>query len=270
MTKLKDDKPRGILNPKTGEKKFHNTRYLPSEEISFFVEHYWLVEWDLRNQEPYVSETLPHPCVHVVFEKDNSKIVGVMRGKFSRLLENKGMALGIKFKPGAFYPFVKVPVSTLTDRLINPEEVFGNQSKLLEEEIFSSPNKEAIIEQTEQFMKRHLPEKDNNIITINNIVERVISDREIIKVEDIVGRFNINKRTLQRLFNQYVGVSPKWVIKRYRLHEAAERLANSVDIDLSKLAIELGYYDQAHFIKDFKSIVGKSPERYLQSDAGNV
>ncbi len=69
----------------------------------------------------------------------------------------------------------------------------------------------------------------------------------------------INKRTLQRLFSQYVGVSPKWVIKRFRLLEAVGELSKNKKADWTKLALELGYFDQAHFIKDFKSIIGKTP-----------
>ncbi len=83
-------------------------------------------------------------------------------------------------------------------------------------------------------------------------------------MDDVVSRLHLSKRTLQRLFNQYVGVSPKWVIKRYRLHEATELLDNGGVVDWPKLALELGYFDQAHFIKDFKSIVGKTPVEYTR------
>src|SRR6266566_9547559 len=95
-------KPRGILNLKAGETKFQLSRYLPAQDLSFFVEHYWIVSWDLTGQEPYVQETLPYPSVHLVIEKDQSKVYGVVTRKFARLLENKSRAFGIKFKPGAF------------------------------------------------------------------------------------------------------------------------------------------------------------------------
>jgi AraC-like DNA-binding protein len=74
---------------------------------------------------------------------------------------------------------------------------------------------------------------------------------------------------LQRIFSQYVGVSPKWVIKRYRLHEAAEQLAGGEVVDWPKIALELGYFDQAHFIKDFKTIVGESPAEYIKKINSN-
>jgi AraC-like DNA-binding protein len=86
-------------------------------------------------------------------------------------------------------------------------------------------------------------------------------DRTLVRVDDLVDRHGMNKRTLQRLFARYVGVRPKWVIQRYRLHEAAERLAAG-GVDHAALASELGYSDQAHFARDFKAIVGLSPAVY--------
>jgi AraC-like DNA-binding protein len=77
--------------------------------------------------------------------------------------------------------------------------------------------------------------------------------------------FGLGLRKLQRLFDDYVGVSPKWVIQRYRLHEAAERIAAGRVADFADLALELGYADQAHFNRDFKKLVGRSPAEYARS-----
>src|SRR5258707_13836569 len=123
----------GVWNLKVGEKKFQLSRYLPSQDLSFFVERYWIVSWDLRGQEPYVQETLPYPSVNLVIEKDQSRVYGVETGKFARLLENKGRVFGVKFKPGGFYPFVKSPVSQFTNASISFWDAFGIDSKALEE-----------------------------------------------------------------------------------------------------------------------------------------
>ncbi|MFN8418981.1 MAG: helix-turn-helix domain-containing protein [Anaerolineae bacterium] len=110
----------------------------------------------------------------------------------------------------------------------------------------------------------HLPAADPTVAQINQIVDRISADRTITRVDDIADRLNISKRTLQRLFRQYVGVSPKWVIQHYRLHDAADQLANGESLDLSALALNLGYFDQAHFIKDFKAMVGSTPLEYAK------
>jgi len=259
---------RGVLNLKAGEKKFQLSRYSPTQDLSFFVERYWIVRWDLRGQEPYVQETLPYPCVNLVFEKEQTRVFGVGTGKFSRLLENTGRVFGVKFKPGGFYPFVKAPVSRFTDSSISFRDAFGVDGKALEEAILSREDAGEMKEIAEDFLRERLPEEDEHVREINQVVDYIIAHREITRVDDVVSRLNLNKRTLQRLFSQYVGVSPKWVIQRYRLHEVAERLADGEVVDGTRMALDLGYFDQAHFIKDFKAIVGKTPAEYARIVVG--
>ncbi len=261
-------KPRGILRPQVGEKKFQLSLHAPARDLGFFVEHYWIVDWDLRGQEPYLSEVLPHPCVHLVIEKDKSRIVGVMKGRFSYLLVDKGRVFGVKFKSGAFHPFVSSPVSRFTNSSISLGAAFGVDGEALEAAILSLEDQGRMIERAEQFLRERRPERDETVAVIHGIVDRISADREITKVDDLVSRLNVNKRTVQRIFSQYVGVSPKWVIKRYRLLEAAEQLAGGDVTDWPALALDLGYFDQAHFIKDFKAIVGRAPADYAKtSDA---
>lgn len=254
----------GVLNLEAGEKKFSLTRHEPAEELRFFIQRYWIVSWDLRGQDPYRQDVLPHPCVNLVFDKGKTAVFGVSKGKFSYLLQGKGRVFGVKFKPGAFYPFLQSPVSRLYGRSIDVREVFDIDVNALEQTILSQKTEAGAVELANQFFCDHLPEHDENVARVNRIVEEIKSERKITRVDDVVDRFHINKRTLQRLFNQYVGVSPKWVIKRYRLHEAAEHMAKGGMIDWPHLAFALGYFDQAHFIKDFKSLVGISPQAYLQ------
>jgi AraC-like DNA-binding protein len=260
--------PRGVLNLKAGEKKFQLSRYLPAQDLSFLVERYWIVSWDLRGQEPYVQETLPYPCVNLVFEKDRTRVFGVGTGKFSRLLENTGRVFGVKFKPGGFYPFVKAPVSRFTDSSISFRDAFGVDGKALEAAILSREDEGEMKEIAEDFLRERLPEEDEHVREINQVVDYIIAHREITRVDDVVSRLNLNKRTLQRLFSQYVGVSPKWVIQRYRLHKVAGRLADGEVVDGTRMAVDLGYFDQAHFIKDFKAIVGKTPAEYAKIVVG--
>jgi AraC-like DNA-binding protein len=69
-------------------------------------------------------------------------------------------------------------------------------------------------------------------------------------------------RTLQRLFRRYVGVGPKWVLRRYRLHDGADLLARGEAAELADLALALGYFDQAHFSREFKDQIGLTPAEY--------
>lgn len=268
--KSKHSEPRGILNPQAAARKFQISRRAAAHDLACYVERYWIIHWDLRGQEGHIQETLPYPCVNVVFEEGAATVYGIIRGKFSRLLENEGRVLGIKFRPGAFYPFVKIPVSRFTDRAVALQDIFGAASKTLETRIFSEADEETMIGAVETFLRERLPERDETVEQINQVVDCIRDDQTITKVDDVVEHLNLNKRTLQRLFNQYVGIGPKWVIKRYRLHEAAEQLAAGGVVDWTKLALNLGYYDQAHFIRDFKALVGVSPATYHRNSGGGV
>ena len=97
----------------------------------------------------------------------------------------------------------------------------------------------------------------------------MLADPAITRVEHLCALAGCSKRTLQRLFREYVGVTPKWVLQRIRLHEAAERMADG-EGDWAGMAIDLGYFDQAHFIKAFKAVVGRSPADYALKASATV
>jgi AraC-like DNA-binding protein len=266
MTNPVEEKARGILNPLTGEEMFQLARYAPSDDLAFFVEHYWCVQWDLEGQAPYRSETLAHPSVHMTVEPQAAYIVGIVTQKYVRLLEGKGWVFGVKFRPGGFYPFVQRPISVYTDKVVLVGEPFGAAGIAYDAAMRATDGDEAKIAIAEQFLRRRIAEhgvaNDENVKLVNQIVESISAEGDITKVDHLVARFQMNKRGLQRLFSQYVGVSPKWVIQRFRLHEATEQMAAGESIDWSQLAVKLGYYDQAHFIKDFKVMVGLTPAEY--------
>ncbi len=232
-------------------------RHAPSADLAFWVEHYWIVEWDLR--APFVAQNLPHPSVHLVIDGSDARVMGVVSGRHTRTLEGKGRVFGIKLRPGAFRPILGGAVSTITDRNLPLSDFFDG----LEEAILATTDDRERIDIAEAFLRERLPARDAKIDEVNRIMDLILTDLEITKVEDLVQRSGVSKRTLQRLFSDYVGVSPKWVINRYRLHEALERAAGGEPIDWTRLALDLGYFDQAHFIRDFKKLVGKTPTDYV-------
>ncbi len=97
---------------------------------------------------------------------------------------------------------------------------------------------------------------------IRDLVERIAVDRSILRVDDIARASDLDTRELQRCFRSYVGLSPKSVIRRYRLHEAAIQLQAPDPPALAELAASLRYADQAHFGRDFKRTVGQTPRAF--------
>lgn len=256
---------KGILNPVISAEKFRLRRYAPASDLAYFVERYWLIDWDLRGQEPYVSEILPFPSVHVVLERGRSGVFGVASGKYSHYLQDIGKVFGVEFRVGAFYPIAKFPISQLTDTSRSIASIFHVDGEALTETVFGLGTDEAMIAYVEAFLRPFLPEKDSLIEELNRLSDEVAANPMIRKVEDLSNYLPYSKRHLQRIFRQYVGVSPKWLIQRYRIHEAAELVAQNKD--WKEIAANLGYFDQSHFIKDFKALIGQTPMEYANAQS---
>jgi transcriptional regulator GlxA family with amidase domain len=117
----------------------------------------------------------------------------------------------------------------------------------------------------EAFLRDRGPlNRDGYIALLNEVIDRIAVDRTITRVGGAADYLGVSQRHLERLFRLYVGVSPKWVIRRYRLFEATERLETDPRMDVAMLATELGYFDQSHFIRDFTAMIGTSPTKYAQ------
>ncbi|MBB6632998.1 helix-turn-helix domain-containing protein [Cohnella thailandensis] len=259
---------RGIVQADEGFRNFTLARYEPDPALASLVEHYWLVRWDLRDKPDFHQNILSYPSVQWVFENDwtgtNSWVYGVPHPSYTRHLKGFGESVGVKFRPGGFYPYWRQELAKLTGNRMDCAEALGAEAAALEEGFWELPDDETRARRIERFLLDRLPEKDEQAELANRIVQSVIDDRNALRVEDVADRYGLSVRSLQRLFSRYVGVSPKWVLKRFRLQEAAERLEKGGAMNWAELSQSLGYYDQAHFIKDFKALLGMSPEEYAK------
>jgi AraC-like DNA-binding protein len=114
----------------------------------------------------------------------------------------------------------------------------------------------------DRFLAAFEPRRDADADLVAAVVDRAAADPAVARVEQLAAEFGLGMRRLQRLFAEHVGVGPKWVIRRYRLHEAAARAAAGAALNLVELAADLGYSDQAHLTRDFTALVGDPPSRY--------
>jgi AraC-like DNA-binding protein len=245
-------------------RRFDHFRYHASADLEPYIEHFWVVRWDLRGLSPYRAETLPHPSIHMTFEPGKgARVGGIRRGKFSTVLKGVGGVFGTKFRPGGFYPFLQHPVAQLADKTVTLRSLWGFDGVALGKAVLDELGLDQRIMLVEDFLRRRRPQPDPNVTLATRIVAAIAADRKILRVDDVVTLSGLAPRRLQRLFARYVGVSPKWVIQRYRLHEAATQLERG-PASQSGLALELGYADQAHFVKDFRTIVGTSPAAYAR------
>lgn len=254
------DPVRGLLEFDSGAVQL--ARYLPSPDLALHVEHYWRVSWNLHGGAPVAQETLPYPSVHLVFEAGGPRVYGVPRGKFTRVLEGSGRVFAVKFRPAAFHSFLGAPLAVLTDRVVDAADVFGSAVVALHERVVALEADAALVEAAEAFLRARRPARDPTAVALGRVVDHLLLQPDVLKVDEVAARLRVPPRALQRLFRRYVGVSPKWVIKRGRLHEATDRIASTEVVDWPALAQELGYFDQAHFIHDFSSVVGRTPAEF--------
>lgn len=262
-------KPRGVVGVASVRRQSPVERFLPETLLEPLVEHFWSISWELEGQPPQTGETLPHPSVYLVVEAGRSGLAGVNTRRFQRLLEDRGRVYGVKFRPGGFRPFWTAPVKSLTDQVLPLEAAFGAAGGAMEAAVLRcGGDVPAAVSILEAFLLARLPPPDAKAQLARALVARILEDRTLTQAEAVARVAGLSLRTLQRLFNDYVGVSPKWVIQRYRLHDAMEALEGPQPVDLPALALSLGFYDQAHFIRVFKAFLGRTPTGYLRGREG--
>ncbi|HVK20890.1 MAG TPA: AraC family transcriptional regulator [Actinokineospora sp.] len=243
---------KGVLGAKAARTKFELRTSAPSAGLAPFVEYYWLVSW--RRTTPHEQQVVPHPNVHLVFEPEGTLLYGVMRGRFVRRLVGEGHVLGVRFHPGGFRPWLGRPVSTVTDRVV-PDFL-----DVAPETVLSAGDDAAMVAAAEAVLLPRVPEIDPVVDDVRAMVAAI--EQGVSRVDGLAREAGLTVRSVQRLFNEYVGVGPKWVIRRVRMHEAAARAESGADVDWASLAVELGYSDQAHFTRDFRANIGVTPARY--------
>ncbi|MEV0229936.1 helix-turn-helix domain-containing protein [Nonomuraea sp. NPDC050786] len=259
--RLVETRQRGWVNPYAGLKAFDFSRHAPSPEISAYVSHYWVVTWtDLA--EPYEQRIVSHPTVNMTITRDFHQVAGVIRGGFSYTMRDSGRAIGARFRPGGFRPFLGAPVSQLTGRFVEIGEMYGAAGATLVEQVLAETDALAAIALIDRFLVSRRPERDPLAEEADALVAMAENDVSVTRVDELAARSGRSVRSLQRLFRDYVGIGPKWVIRRFRLHEAAERVYQG--LDLATLAAELGYTDQAHLTRDFTAAVGMPPAAYAR------
>jgi len=257
--------PRGVLHRvPVGE--FEHQRLAPPEGLADWIEHIWRVRWNLEGLPPQLQETLPHPNIHLVLEPGMAAIWGVHSRRWSRELSGRSLALGIKFRPGAFRPWLGGPVSALSDRSLALQELFGPEVQALDAALEIDALAAAATPVLD-FLRARLPAPDPQALLAGRIVDSAAADLSLHSAEALAARWSLSLRSLQRLFAEYVGVGPKWVIQRYRMHEAVARVQAGEAVSWAALAHDLGFFDQAHFSAAFRRLIGQTPGSYSKAIA---
>jgi len=257
--------PRGMVDPAGTARRIRVERYNPSPQLAPFVDNIWIIEWDLTGRAPEIQKVLSSPNANLVLGSGQSGLFGVIRGIYSRVLEGAGQVVGMRFRSGGLRPFLSGPAAALTDRIVPLQVVTGIDDEVARARVLGAGSHQAIVEGVDALLEQRLPEPDPAVDLVCAAVALARQENGPMHAEALADAMGISLRTLQRLFREYVGVSPKWVIRRYRLQEAAVRLAQGSNEPLADLAASLGYFDQAHLARDFTQLFGCPPSEYQHS-----
>jgi AraC-like DNA-binding protein len=238
-------------------------RYAPSVELADVVRRYWMPVWSLPPGVRSVQRVLQYPVCLIVVAHDYALLVGPTSGLSTQELTGTGWAVGTMLQPAAGTALVGGPVDTLTDRAVPLAD--ADLERAVRDAIGDDPDdparRERAVAVVEAALTRLLPVDEEGLL-INAVVEYAEGDASVQRVGQLCEKFALTERTLQRLTKSRIGLSPKWLIQRRRLHEAAERLRGDAAPDLARVAADLGYADQAHFGRDFKAVTGLTPGQF--------
>jgi AraC-like DNA-binding protein len=268
---------RGVLRPAETVRTADLRRDHPvSPELRPFVERYWSVHWDLTGRPPFRSEVLSHPSVNLSVESGTHPrfgyrlpavlVHGVVGHRFTVDLLGAGRVTAVKFRPGGYVAFggrqpARNGVTPLGSEL-------GLDAGALQAAVLAEDDDAARAAVLDASLAPLAPEAPAPYLELLELIDRMGEDRTLVRVDQVASLGSLSVRSLQRLFASYVGVSPKAVLARYRLQDAAAAIdAGEVD-DLAGLAASLGWFDQAHFSRDFRAVVGSTPSAYLRQVRG--
>ncbi|MDB4989691.1 MAG: transcriptional regulator, AraC family [Myxococcaceae bacterium] len=247
------------MHPVDGLSHFVLAREPAPADLAPFVEGFWSVRWELEQQPAFEQEILPYPCVNLAFEEGALRVHGPGTRRFVAKLSGSGRVTGAKFTPAGFFAFASVSMRSLLDCVLPLEEATGRPCPLPADD-----QPKTVQATVEAFLRACDPQRHAASALVDQLIAAVQHDRGIARADQLARLAGMSLRSLHRLFERHVGVSPKWVVRRSRVQEAAERVARGERVDWASTAQELGYHDQAHLIRDFHAQVGFTPAAYAR------
>lgn len=247
------------------------------KDLSTFVKCYWTLE-SPGEENPQRQRIVPDGCMEMIFHygdlyqqyiNNEQSILQPRCFVISQLTQPLEIeptdATGIfsvRFHPAGFTPFATLPIKEMENSAVALEKLFGKEGLAIEQEILTAKSTLERIARIEAFLINRLTDTETINRIIVSTVDTILSANGQLSVNELSQKININRRQLERKFSTVVGLSPKQLSKIIRLQATLKLLLHKQFTSLTALAYEGEYYDQAHFIKDFKEFTGLSPKAF--------
>jgi AraC-like DNA-binding protein len=251
-------------------------RYEPDPQFRELLQRFWIPVWSVPPGREAPQKVLQYPVSLLVISADYARFYGVASGLSTTTLTGDGWAVGLMCAPAAGFLLARTPMAAYTDRFVDVGDVLGPAGARLTDRVrdvmsgepASGAAHRAAMDAFGDVLRPYLP-VDAEGELVNRLVAYVESRSDVVRVAQVCAEFGLSERALQRLVSRRLGLTPKWLIQRRRLQEAAERLRTR-STPLSEVAAVLGYADQPHFIRDFAKVTAMTPGEFAALHPGRL
>ena len=277
------DDTRGIVDPAAMMRLVDFVRYPAGDALAGLVEWFWSVAWDLPAGAVHDQQVLNHPAGNisigtlddagVPLDPPEGRVYGVQRGISSRHLTLVGWTVAARTSVGGLGVFLDGPARAATDvQLTFDDALPGIDASRIVADVVDLDDNERRVDRLRNGLEELIGRRDPALVAEARHVVEVATlaehDRALCRVEQLASAAGVSTRSLQRLFDLHVGASPSFVIRRWRIIEAAEAARQAAEPGhdwrgWAAVAAELAYADQAHLIRDFRRHLGVSPSVYV-------
>ncbi|MCL5028004.1 MAG: AraC family transcriptional regulator [Bacteroidetes bacterium] len=252
--------------------------YKPCKLLSDFIECYWTAKADkppFREKESLI----PDGTIELMFNfGDNysqikngkkqivkgSHIIGIRKHSLQISQTDKQDFFSVRFKLGGIYPFIRIPVYTFANNFFEIDQLISNEYKELEEKLFEVATDENRIAVIEEYLLRKLYSSSFDDYDFVNASLKFLLKNPLLDIKVIADQFNTNYKTLERKYQKVIGLKPLEVLKIRRFNNAVFSMYSCKYNSLTEIAYKCGYFDQSHFIREFKQLTTFSPREFLK------
>lgn len=250
----------------------------PAEPLAKYIKCLWILE-NPADESPGKERILPDGCTEIVFHlgdpfsQYNSEgvaerqplamLVGQTRRHLLIQPTGRVSVLGVRFRPGGAYPFLRLPQYEIADRVLALDTVWGGLAGELHSRISDAATDAESAMQVEKLLLARLNEFRDHDESASKAIALILRAGGCLSIDRLAREMGVNSRRLDRTFNTRVGLPPKTLCRIVRFQQVFKRLQRQESPDWVQIALDCGYYDQPHFIKEFKALSGKEPTSYL-------
>ena len=250
----------------------------PTGILKKYIKNYCIVE--INNSMDYMpcERVFPHGNVTLVFHygspskfkekksneyiESNLVICGQQTSYYDLSLSGKTGMILIIFKPHGVKPFLNLPINDLQNKNLSMSDLIKNEAIELEDKLINSKNNNQRITHLENFLlKRIIINKDFE--RVEHAIKIIENSKGQIKTQVIAEEVCLGIKQFERIFSKHVGLNPKKFTSIVRFQNVIRMKMNDKNANMYQLAFDNGYYDQSHFIHDFKNLTGLSPRDFF-------